>query len=118
MGEALVELALGVVVGVAVGFVGSGLLRWARRRGWSAEEFAGIAVLALVLGSYAGARCGWERLRRRVLRGLAFGVAAGRRGPAEVVFSSPTTRFRTCLSAGWPRWCDPEGTYESDTQDR
>jgi NhaP-type Na+/H+ or K+/H+ antiporter len=32
LGEALVELALGVVVGVAVGFVGGGLLRWARRR--------------------------------------------------------------------------------------
>ena len=87
LGEALVELALGVVVGVAVGFVGGGLLRWARRRGWSAEEFAGIAVLALALGSYAGAiAMGGNGFVAAFCGGLAFGAAAGRRGPAEVVF--------------------------------
>ena len=87
LGEALVELALGVVVGVAVGFVGGGLLRWARRRGWSAEEFVGIAVLALALGSYAGAIVvGGNGFVAAFCGGLAFGAAAGRRGPAEVVF--------------------------------
>jgi NhaP-type Na+/H+ or K+/H+ antiporter len=87
LGEALVELALGVVVGVAVGFVGGGLLRWARRRGWSAEEFTGIAVLALALGSYAGAiAVGGNGFVAAFCGGLAFGAAAGRRGPAEVVF--------------------------------
>ena len=87
LGEALVELALGVVVGVVVGFVGGGLLRWARRRGWSAEEFAGIAVLALALGSYAGAiAMGGNGFVAAFCGGLAFGAAAGRRGPAEVVF--------------------------------
>ena len=87
LGEALVELALGVVVGVAVGFVGGGLLRWARRRGWSAEEFVGIAVLALALGSYAGAiAMGGNGFVAAFCGGLAFGAAAGRRGPAEVVF--------------------------------
>jgi len=87
LGEALVELALGVVVGVAVGFVGGGLLRWARRRGWSAEEFVGIAVLALALGSYAGAiAVGGNGFVAAFCGGLAFGAAAGRRGPAEVVF--------------------------------
>jgi len=87
LGEALVELALGVVVGVAVGFVGGGLLWWARRRGWSAEEFVGIAVLALALGSYAGAiAVGGNGFVAAFCGGLAFGAAAGRRGPAEVVF--------------------------------
>jgi len=87
LGEALVELALGVVVGVAVGFVGGGLLRWARRRGWSAEEFVGIAVLALALGTYAGAvAVGGNGFVAAFCGGLAFGAAAGRRGPAEVVF--------------------------------
>jgi len=86
-GEALVELALGVLVGVAVGFVGGGLLRWARRRGWSAEEFVGIAVLALALGTYAGAvAVGGNGFVAAFCGGLAFGAAAGRRGPAEVVF--------------------------------
>jgi len=87
LGEALVELALGVLVGVAVGFVGGGLLRWARRRGWSAEEFVGIAVLALALGTYAGAvAVGGNGFVAAFCGGLAFGAAAGRRGPAEVVF--------------------------------
>ena len=87
LGEALVELALGVLVGVAVGFVGGGLLRWARRRGWSAEEFVGIAVLALALGTYAGAvAVGGNGFVAAFCGGLAFGAAAGRRGPAAVVF--------------------------------
>lgn len=87
MGKALVELAVGVIVGVAVGFVGGGLLRWARHRGWSAEEFAGIAVLALAVCSYAGALVvGGNGFVAAFCGGLAFGAAAGRRGPVEVLF--------------------------------
>jgi NhaP-type Na+/H+ or K+/H+ antiporter len=87
VGTALVELAVGVLVGVAVGAAGGGLLRWARRRGWSAEDFVGIAVLALALGSYLGAvTVGGNGFVAAFCAGLAFGAAAGRRGPAEVVF--------------------------------
>jgi NhaP-type Na+/H+ or K+/H+ antiporter len=87
LGEALVELAVGVIVGVVVGFVGGALLRWARRRGWSAEEFAGIAVLALALFSYAGALVvGGNGFVAAFCGGMAFGAAAGRRGPVEVLF--------------------------------
>ena len=87
VGAALVELAVGMVVGVAVGAAGGGLLRRARRRGWSAEDFAGIAVLALSLGSYLGAvTVGGNGFVAAFCGGLAFGAAAGRRGPAEVVF--------------------------------
>jgi NhaP-type Na+/H+ or K+/H+ antiporter len=52
LGGALVELLVGVAVGVAVGFAGGWLLRWARRRGWAAEDFIGVAVLALALLAY------------------------------------------------------------------
>jgi len=87
VGTALVELAVGVVVGVALGAAGGGLLQWARRRGWSAEDFAGVAVLALALGSYLGAiTVGGNGFVAAFCAGLAFGAAAGRRGPAEVVF--------------------------------
>lgn len=87
MGAALVELAVGVVVGVVAGGAGGALLRWARRRGWSAEEFAGIAVLALSLGCYLGAvGMGGNGFVAAFCGGLAFGAAAGRRGPTEVVF--------------------------------
>lgn len=87
VGAALVELAVGVVVGVVAGGAGGALLRWARRRGWSAEGFAGIAVLALSLGCYLGAvGVGGNGFVAAFCGGLAFGAAAGRRGPAEVVF--------------------------------
>lgn len=87
VGAALVELAVGVGVGVAVGGAGGALLRWARHRGWAAEEFTGIAVLALALGCYLGAvATGGNGFVAAFCGGLAFGAAAGRRGPAEVVF--------------------------------
>src|SRR4029453_10663787 len=54
-GGAAVELAIGVAVGVAVGFAGGWVLQWARRRGWVAEEFMGVSVLALALGAYLAA---------------------------------------------------------------
>ena len=86
-GTALLALAIGVVVGVAVGAVGGGLLRWARRRGSAAEEFVGIAVLALALGAYAGALVvGGNGFVAAFCGGLAFASTAGRRGPAEVRF--------------------------------
>jgi NhaP-type Na+/H+ or K+/H+ antiporter len=86
-GQALLELATGVVVGVAVGAVGGGLLRWARREGWAAEEFTGIAVLALALVAYAGALVvHGNGFVAAFCGGLAFAATAGRRGPAEVAF--------------------------------
>lgn len=87
VGEAVLELLLGVAVGSTVGFCGGWLLRRARQRGWAQESFTGIAVLALAAAAYAAtlvlhgngfvaAFCG----------GVAFGAAAGRRGPAELEF--------------------------------
>jgi sodium/hydrogen antiporter len=84
---ALLELAIGVAVGAAVGLAGGWLLAWCGRRGWVAEDFAGVAVLALALLAYSaplavggngfiGAFCG----------GMAFGAAGGRREQAELAF--------------------------------
>ena len=86
-GKALLELGFGVLVGAGVGAAGGWLLRQARARGWAAEDFTGIAVLALAVAAYAtsvalegngfiAAFCG----------GLAFGAVAGPRGQAELVF--------------------------------
>ncbi|MGZ5418170.1 MAG: cation:proton antiporter domain-containing protein [Nocardioides sp.] len=84
---ALAELAIGAGVGVAVGFIGGWLLRWARRQGWASEEFAGIAVLALALAAYAAAlTLNGNGFVAAFCGGLAFGAAAGRRGPAELLF--------------------------------
>jgi NhaP-type Na+/H+ or K+/H+ antiporter len=84
---ALAELGIGVVVGVGIGLAGGRLLRWARDRRWATGDFVGIAVLALALVAYTGAL--WVHGNGFVAAfcgGLAFGAAAGRRGPAELVF--------------------------------
>lgn len=87
VGEALVELLTGAVVGVALGCGGGWLLRRARRTGWAAEEFAGVAVLALALAVYAAALVvNGNGFVAAFCGGLAFGSVAGRRGPVELAF--------------------------------
>jgi NhaP-type Na+/H+ or K+/H+ antiporter len=87
VGEALVDLAVGLAVGAAIGFGGGRLLRDARSRGWAAEDFVGVAVLALALLGYATALAvGGNGFVAAFCGGMAFGAAAGPRGPAELVF--------------------------------
>jgi NhaP-type Na+/H+ or K+/H+ antiporter len=87
LSEALIELAVGAGVGVAVGFGGGWLLRWARHNGWAAEDLAGPAVLALALVAYMSAlMLHGNGFVAAFCAGLAFGAAAGQRGPAELVF--------------------------------
>jgi sodium/hydrogen antiporter len=88
---AVLELTIGVGIGLALGGAGGGLLRWARRRGWVAEEFAGISVLALALAAYAAAvTLEGNGFVAAFCGGLAFGATAGRRGPAELAFTEQT----------------------------
>jgi len=87
LGEALATLAIGALAGVVVGFAGGWLLRWARDRGWAADEFTGIAVLALALVAYEAALAfNGNGFVAAFGGGMAFGAAAGRRAPAELVF--------------------------------
>ena len=86
-GEALAELAIGGLVGAAVGAGGGWLLQRARSAGWASEDFAGIAVLALALLACAAARgLHGNGFIAAFCGGVAFGAAAGRRGRAELVF--------------------------------
>ena len=85
--EAGVELVVGAGVGAATGLAGGWLLRRARRGGWAAEDFAGIAVLALAIAAYAGAAVAHGNgFVAAFCAGLAFGAVAGRRGAAELEF--------------------------------
>jgi NhaP-type Na+/H+ or K+/H+ antiporter len=86
-GGALIELAIGAAIGVAVGLGGGWLLRRARRSHWAAEDFTGIAVLALALLTYTAAvTLHGNGFVAAFCGGLAFGAVAGRRGPTELVF--------------------------------
>ena len=88
LAEALLELTIGAAVGAGVGAGGGALLRWARGRGWAAEDFEGLAVLALALAAYAAALVvHGNGFVAAFCAGLAFGAAAGRRGSAELVFT-------------------------------
>jgi len=87
LGEAVAELAMGVVVGGVVGLAGGRALQCARRAGWAAEDFAGIAVLALALVAYTAALLvHGNGFVAAFCAGVVFGATAGRRGPAELVF--------------------------------
>jgi sodium/hydrogen antiporter len=98
LGTALVSLLGGAVVGGLVGLVGGRVLRWARRRGWAAEDFAGVAVLALALIAYTAALAvDANGFVAAFCGGLAFGASAGRRGPAELVFVEQTAGLVSLL---------------------
>jgi NhaP-type Na+/H+ or K+/H+ antiporter len=96
--HAVVELLLGVGVGIIVGGVGGALLRLARRRGWADNEFAGPAVLALALLAYATAlACHGNGFVAAFAGGFAFGATAGRAVPKEVYFVEQTAGLASML---------------------
>ena len=67
------------------------LLRQTRRRGWSSEEFAGPAVLAVSLLAYLSAvLAGANGFVAAFVGGIAFTLCAGRRGEKEVYYVEQT----------------------------
>jgi sodium/hydrogen antiporter len=90
-GGAVIGLLLGALIGVGVGAGGGLLLRQTRRRGWSSEEFAGPAVLALSLLAYLCAvLAGANGFVAAFVGGIAFTLCAGRRGEKEVYYVEQT----------------------------
>jgi sodium/hydrogen antiporter len=109
VGAALLELGTGVLVGTVLGLSGGWLLRRARAHGLAAEEFCGVAVLALALLAYVAAvAVSGNGFVAAFCGGLAFGAAAGRRGPAELVFLEQTSGLLSLLvwlafgAIAWP----------------
>src|SRR6516162_8541014 len=88
---AVAELAIGVLVGVAVGGAGGLLVQAASRRAWAAEGFAGAAVLGLALCAYATAvAVEGNGFIAAFVAGLAYGAASGRSGEPLVPFVEET----------------------------
>jgi sodium/hydrogen antiporter len=85
--EAVSELALGIVIGVAVGGAGGLLVSAARKRGWAADGFAGSAVLALAVCAYASSLAlHGNGFIAAFVGGFAFGTTGGPRGAPLVPF--------------------------------
>ena len=98
LGAAVAELVVGAVVGVVAGLVGGVLLRRTIEKGWAAEDVAGIAVPALAVVSYAAAvAVHGNGFIAAFCGGLAFGAAARRRAPSELVFLDQTVGLASCL---------------------
>jgi NhaP-type Na+/H+ or K+/H+ antiporter len=90
-GKAVAELAVGLLIGVAVGGAGGWLVRMARRRGWAAEGFAGSAVLGLAICAYASALAlHGNGFIAAFTGGLAYGAIGGRGGARLVPFVEET----------------------------
>jgi sodium/hydrogen antiporter len=84
-GKAVAELAVGLLVGAAIGGAGGWLINVARQRGWAAEGFAGSAVLGLAICAYASALAlHGNGFIAAFIGGLAYGAIGGR-GSARLV---------------------------------
>jgi len=89
--QAVAELALGVLVGAAVGGAGGYLVKTARRRAWAEGTFAGSAVLALAGCAYAcSLALHGNGFIAAFVGGLAFGAVGGRRGEGLIPFVEET----------------------------
>jgi len=90
-GKAVAELAVGLVIGAAVGGAGGWLVRLARSHGWAAEGFAGSAVLGLAICAYATALAlHGNGFIAAFIGGLAYGAIGGRGGARLVPFVEET----------------------------
>ena len=90
-GEAVAELALGVLIGAVVGGAGGFVVKAARRRGWAEGDFAGSAVLALAVCAYAcSLALHGNGFIAAFAGGITFGAIGGRRGERLVPFVEET----------------------------
>jgi NhaP-type Na+/H+ or K+/H+ antiporter len=96
--HALLQLILGVAIGVGVGGCGGWILRLARHRHWADEEFAGPAVLALALLAYsASVALDGNGFVAAFAGGIAFGRFAGRGAPKQVFYVEQTASLASLL---------------------
>nr|WP_221382231.1 cation:proton antiporter [Actinoplanes polyasparticus] len=97
-GSSVLDAVVQLAVGVAVGTAGGRLMRTAGARGWVQESFAGPAVLALALSTYAAAvACHGNGFVAAFAGGIAFGHMAGDRGPRGAFYVEQTAGLASLL---------------------
>jgi sodium/hydrogen antiporter len=98
VGNALIELLIGVAVGAGVGLTAGWLLRRASRQGWVSGDFAGPAVLALAIGVYAASTAAHGNgFVAAFIAGLTFGNAASHGGVKDLRYVSQTGELASLL---------------------
>ena len=98
-GHALLGLLVGALTGVVLGALGGGLVRSARQRGWSSEEFSGPAVLALALLAFLLATLiDANGFVAAFVAGSAFGALTARGGEREVYYVEQTCGLASMIS--------------------
>jgi len=97
--HALLGLLLGALIGAVLGALGGILLRSARQRGWSSEDFAGPAILALALLAYILAvLVDANGFVAAFVGGSAFGAFTGRGGAKEIYYVEQTCGLASMIS--------------------
>jgi sodium/hydrogen antiporter len=97
--HALLGLLLGALTGVVLGGLGGMLLRAARQREWSSEEFSGPSVLALALLAFVLAVLfDANGFIAAFVAGSAFGAITARGGEKEVYYVEQTCGLASMIS--------------------
>ncbi len=82
------QIGWGLTAGLAAGFLGGLLFRFADRRGWIGGEWRQIVPLAVALLAYAVAlKLGGSGFIAAFVGGMAFGRASGARGSVVTLFT-------------------------------
>ena len=98
-GHALLGLLLGALTGTMLGALGGVLVRSARQRGWSSEEFSGPAVLALALLAFLLATLiDANGFVAAFVAGSAFGALTARGAEREVYYVEQTCGLASMIS--------------------
>jgi sodium/hydrogen antiporter len=88
LGSALVDLAIGLLVGAGIGIAAGSLARYARRGKWMEGGVEAVAVGAIALLAYAAAlEAGGNGFVAAFVGGIAFGAARGH-APEVLEFAS------------------------------
>lgn len=96
--HAVVQLVLGGAIGLGIGAVGGIAARTARAKGWVDEIYAGPAILALALASYAAAVwAGGNGFIAAFLSGIAFGQGAGPGERPRIIFIEQTSALASLV---------------------
>ena len=96
---ALMQVGLGPLAGIAVGFVGAKLVAFCNRAGWMSQTAEGIVVLALAFAAYQAAELiGGNGFISTFAAGLTFGNTLGRHCKFLFEFADAEGQFLILLT--------------------